>query len=316
VSLDREGMAKVLATVPKVVRVVIAAHQGSSPREAGAAMLVWADGQSGTIGGGALEHDASAQARAMLARGEGGAMVRRMPLGPALGQCCGGAVTLVFEPFDQQALAALPLSGAYARPVEGGASEMPLGMRNAQRRARGEGVVPVQLLRGWLIEPVAPTRRALWIWGAGHVGRALVDVLHPLPDFALHWVDFAPERFPPAPPPDLMLHHARDPAALVTEAPRTAEHLIVTYSHALDLDLCHRLLRHGFSAAGLIGSASKWARFQSRLRALGHDPRQIARINCPIGDPALGKHPHAIAIGVAQALLSGAGIRTDKELSA
>ena len=86
-------------------------------------------------------------------------------------------------------------------------------------------------------------------------------------------------------------------------APQDAEHLILTFSHALALDLCHRLLMHGFRACGLIGSASKWARFRSRLAGLGHAPAQIARIRCPIGDPALGKHPQAIAISVAADLL-------------
>jgi xanthine dehydrogenase accessory factor len=93
------------------------------------------------------------------------------------------------------------------------------------------------------------------------------------------------------------------PEAAVMLAPRDAEHLILTYSHALDLALCHRLLTHGFRRAGLIGSATKWARFRSRLAALGHTPGSIAQITCPIGDPALGKHPQAIAIGVAASFL-------------
>jgi xanthine dehydrogenase accessory factor len=97
---------------------------------------------------------------------------------------------------------------------------------------------------------------------------------------------------------------AADPARLVPHAPRDANHLILTYSHALDLALCHALLEHGFAGAGLIGSATKWARFRSRLGALGHSPAQIARIRCPIGTPGLGKHPQAIAIGVASSLLS------------
>ena len=88
---------------------------------------------------------------------------------------------------------------------------------------------------------------------------------------------------------------------------------MLTYSHALDLDLCHRLLAHGFARAGVIGSATKWARFRSRLAALGHAPDAIARIDCPIGDPSLGKHPQAIAIGVAQAVLSRKAIPSFKE---
>jgi xanthine dehydrogenase accessory factor len=96
---------------------------------------------------------------------------------------------------------------------------------------------------------------------------------------------------------------AADPALLVGHCPARAAHLVLTYAHALDLELCHRLLGHGFSSLGLIGSQTKWARFRSRLRALGHADGQIGRIRCPIGDSALGKHPQAIAIGVAQDML-------------
>jgi xanthine dehydrogenase accessory factor len=97
---------------------------------------------------------------------------------------------------------------------------------------------------------------------------------------------------------------AVNPADLVA-APPEAEHLILTYSHALDLELCHRLLGHGFASCGLIGSRTKWARFRSRLAALGHGEASVARIRCPIGDPTLGKHPQAIAVGVAQEVLRG-----------
>ncbi|MGA1209563.1 MAG: XdhC family protein, partial [Gemmobacter sp.] len=73
------------------------------------------------------------------------------------------------------------------------------------------------------------------------------------------------------------------------------------------LALCHGLIGRGFGFAGLIGSATKWARFRARLGALGHAPEAIARISCPIGDPALGKHPQAIAIGVAAELIGRTG---------
>jgi xanthine dehydrogenase accessory factor len=82
---------------------------------------------------------------------------------------------------------------------------------------------------------------------------------------------------------------------------------VLTFSHTLDLALCHALLGHGFRRLGLIGSATKWARFRSRLAALGHGAGAIGRIDCPIGDPALGKHPQAIAIGVAAAFLQERG---------
>jgi xanthine dehydrogenase accessory factor len=293
--LDRGELAAAVAAHGSVVRVVIAAHQGSSPREAGAAMLVWATGQSGTIGGGALEWQAALAARAMTA----GAWVDRLPLGPALGQCCGGAVTLVSERFDAATLAAVPETGVFARRIEG-AADAPLAIARAQKDARGQGVAALAWKSGWLAEPLARAARPLWVWGAGHVGRALVSVLAPLPELALTWVDTDPSRFPETIPPGVTVIVDANPAARVAEAPTDAEHLILTFSHALDLDLCHRLLGHGFATCGLIGSASKWARFRARLAALGHDPD---RIRCPIGDPSLGKHPQAIAIGVAADLI-------------
>lgn len=292
-----------------IVRVVICSHQGSSPREAGTAMCIWSDGdgfgQSGTIGGGALEYEAAKTARAALDGAKTGPWIERLALGPQLGQCCGGAVTLAFEPITQQSLSDIPAGGLYARPLsKDAAPEMPLALRRAQKSARNQGLSATWFAQGWLAEPVAPKARDLWIWGAGHVGRALVDVLRPLPGLQLTWIDTDRSRFPTHIPQGIAVKPHANPAELVAQAPKDAEHVIVTYSHALDLDLCHRLLGHGFSACGVIGSASKWARFRSRLGALGHLPTDISRIACPIGDPSLGKHPQAIAISVAASVLS------------
>jgi xanthine dehydrogenase accessory factor len=159
------------------------------------------------------------------------------------------------------------------------------------------------LIQGWMVESVAQAERPLWIWGAGHVGRALVSVLAPLPGVAITWIDVAADRFPGEVPAGVTVLTATDPAALADHAPADAEHLVLTFSHALDLELCHRLLGHGFARLGLIGSATKWARFRARLAALGHAPATIARIDCPIGNPSLGKHPQAIAVGVAAEVL-------------
>jgi xanthine dehydrogenase accessory factor len=300
--LDLGGLSLAVAQHGRVARVVIAAVAGSAPREAGASVLVWHSGQSGTIGGGALEWQAVQAARAML--GAGGAHVDRLSLGPMLGQCCGGAVVLVTEVFDAHALAGLNSDdGLAARRIDGDAP-MPLAMRRAVARARDRGFVQGLLWQeGWLAEPLAIAQRPLWIWGAGHVGRALVGVLAPVPDLAITWIDTAEDRFPALVPDGVTCHLAADPGTLVATAPREADHLIVTFSHALDLELCHLLLGHGFGGCGLIGSASKWARFRGRLAGLGHAPERVAQIRCPIGDPALGKHPQAIAIGVAAELM-------------
>jgi xanthine dehydrogenase accessory factor len=298
--IDLAALSDAVAAEGRVARIVVASVDGSAPREAGASMLVWRDGSTGTIGGGALEWEAMARARGLLPSGTARA-VHRVPLGPGLGQCCGGAVTLLTEVFEASTLPR-PEAGVFARSVDG--RPMPLAVKRLLARARGEGHLPgTTLLQGWMVEPVLPPCQPLWIWGAGHVGRALVAVLAPLPGFAITWVDVAQDRFPDIHPPDVRLLPAADPALLVPYCPARAAHLILTYSHALDLELCHRLLTHGFASLGLIGSQTKWARFRSRLRALGHTDQQIARIRCPIGDPALGKHPQAIAIGVAQEIL-------------
>jgi len=233
------------------IRVTLARAQGSTPRAAGTAMMVHADRIDGTIGGGALEWEAMRHARRMIDDGTARSE-RVVPLGPALGQCCGGSVTLLFEAADR-----LPREG----------------------------------------------RSPLWVWGAGHVGRAVVATLAPLPGIAITWIDTDPGRFPRDVPKGVVPVVAADPPRLMPRAPDAARHLILTYGHDIDLALCHAALARGFATCGLIGSATKWARFRKRLGALGHAEAQISRIDCPIGVPSLGKHPQAIAVGVAWRLL-------------
>lgn len=294
---DLEALREAVKTHGKVVRVVIAGIKGSSPREVGAAMLVWKDGQSGTIGGGTLEYQAAEAARSQTVA----TRLTHHTLGPDMGQCCGGAVSLFSEVYDLEKVETLD-DTIIARSASGGA--MPLAVKRVLAAARSQGIAPEpRLIDGWMIEPVHKPARNLWIWGAGHVGRALVGVLSPLPDLAITWVDTGPERFPDVIPAGVTDLPATKPAELVRHAPPNAEHLVLTYSHNLDLELCNRLLLHDFRFAGLIGSATKWARFRSRLAALGHPPDRISRITCPIGDPSLGKHPQMIAVGVAAHLL-------------
>lgn len=300
-SFDAAALRSAIGTHGRAARIVVAAAEGSAPREAGAAMLVWEGGQSGTIGGGALEFEAERRARTAL--DDGRDRIDRIPLGPALGQCCGGAVTLLTEIWTSDRLAGIE-GEVVARPVPGGQEPMPLAVARALSAARNSGARPAPtLMHGWMMEPVSGPARKLWIWGAGHVGRAVATIVAALPDVSVTWVDTAPGRFPDKIPEGVTRLVAANPADAVGYAPPQAEHLILTYSHTLDLELCHRLLGHGFAFCGLIGSKTKWARFRSRLCALGHSEASIARIRCPIGDPALGKHPQAIAIGVAHELL-------------
>ncbi|MFD1340940.1 xanthine dehydrogenase accessory protein XdhC [Litorisediminicola beolgyonensis] len=292
-SFDLAALAAAVERHGTVARVVVAATRGSVPRETGAAMLVWPGGQSGTIGGGRLEYEAAA--RALSHQG-----LTHHPLGPALGQCCGGHVTLLTEHWTAGRLAELAGTDIVARGPE--PRPLSVARRLDAARARGDRPEP-QLLDGWMVEPVTRATVPVWIWGAGHVGRALIDVLAPIPDLDLTWIDTAPERFPDPLPYRVSALPAAVPERVMPRAPQSAHHLILTYSHATDLALCHAALTHGFASAGLIGSDTKWARFRKRLGDLGHSAAEIDRIRCPIGQKSLGKHPQAIAVGTAARLL-------------
>ncbi len=295
-TLDAPALAAAIATHGPLVRILVARTAGSVPRGPGTTMLVTATTTIGTIGGGTLEHQAIARARDILTSGQD--TTATLPLGPALGQCCGGSVTLLWERLTAAPAQIRPLPGP--RPATPPPAPPPPGH-------------PPTLRDGWIAEAL-PALPALWIWGAGHVGRALVHTIAPLGAHAITWVDLAPDRFPATIPPQVTTVPTADPARLAAFAPPDADHLILTRSHDLDLALCHALLLRGFASCGLIGSATKWARFRSRLHALGHPPHKIASIACPIGDPALGKHPQAIAIGVTAALLkTQAGISARKD---
>ena len=286
-----------------VVRVVVAETHGSVPREVGASMLVTMHDVTGTIGGGALEFEAIERARTVLRNGKD--RLDRLPLGPGLGQCCGGAVTVLTELWGAEQLAGIDT--VVARAVPGQTGEMPLSVKRLLGRARNAGDLPQPgLVDGWMIEPVSRPVREIWVWGAGHVGRALIGVLAPLPEIRLLWADTDLSRFPETIPAGVETLIAANPADLVTLSGQNAEHFVLTYSHALDMEICHRVLSKPFATLGLIGSATKRARFRKRLAALGHAPGLVDRMQCPIGDPSLGKHPQAIALGVASALLRDA----------
>lgn len=320
-SFDLKSLTLRIAAQGSVVRVLIAKVEGSAPREAGTAMLVWAEGQSGTIGGGALEYEAAIAARKML-NTPGKTMLNVEALGPALGQCCGGSVTLAYEVFDQdsvQKLASDSDKTLYLRKIDPTADNKAPGalLRLAQRHKNGGDDTPAtSLASGWLAEPLQQNRAPVWIYGGGHVGRALAATLAPLRIYEISILDTANDRFPDPMPQNTNALLSPNPADLVPHAPENAHHFIMTYSHTMDLEICHRLLEHRFASVGLIGSHTKWVRFRKRLLHLGHSPERISSITCPIGDPALGKHPQAIAIGVAAALIrTGAFAESEKDVA-
>ena len=293
-----ERFFTLLALRPAML-VRVAATQGSVPREVGAWMAVFADAVVGTVGGGHLEYQAIATARARLAAGEPASWpetsradaghndtklthaaqpVRdetgcgesapalvRFALGPSLGQCCGGVVQLRFQWVSARDLPALALA---LRPE---------------------------------LTPVA-------LFGGGHVGHALARVLAPLP-FLLTWIDSRDGVFPDVPPARALCEHSEPVQAAVPGLAAQSRVLIMSFSHAEDLEVVAACLQRQRERAdlpyiGLIGSCSKWAAFKHRLQARGFLEAELAQVTCPIGVVGIsGKAPEIIAVAVAAQLL-------------
>jgi xanthine dehydrogenase accessory factor len=281
--------------------VTLAEVKGSAPRERDAFMVVRPSGAfHGTIGGGALEFEAIAHACEALSR-MAPAHQRKRSLGPDLGQCCGGMVKLRIECFNRADLPQIELWAQAERDPD----------LRLLRREEPQGSVlrrvaehPADLAPGEEEERYAPPTTQILLFGAGHVGRALALALAPLP-FALRWIDPRADWFPAACPANAQPVATTDPAAELNEAPPGAFILVMTHSHPLDLDIVARALQLGnFPYVGLIGSATKRARFESRLRDMGVDAGRIAGLVCPIGAPRVrDKSPAVIAATVAAELL-------------
>jgi xanthine dehydrogenase accessory factor len=308
-AIDDEGSA-VLVTLARV--------QGSSPREAGARMVVRPSGGfHGTIGGGALEWAALEAAQAALREGRGPALRRSLALGPELAQCCGGRVEWRIETFDRrdradiaEIAAAEGRGSATIRAAIGREGRIE---RKLEGDRRGDGLTEAPPdEEGWT-EPLGESARAVYLFGAGHVGRALALALAPLP-FAVRWVDSRREAFPAYAPANVALIHAPQPAAELANAPDGALIVVMTHSHALDLEIVAEALRsQRFGYVGLIGSATKRARFLSQMRAAKLSEAVLEKLVCPIGLPGLdGKDPAVIAASTAAQLLM-AGERLEKE---
>lgn len=301
-SFDRTQLNAFLADHGSTARIVITGFKGSTPRETGASMLVSSTRTFGTIGGGALELDAIRAARTLLDAGtERRALTHA--LGPSLGQCCGGSVDILIERFTEKTL---PKEGEpFARPILPDAAKPVTITRLLAQARQGEAIAPTAT-GGWFIEPVSKLQTPVWIWGAGHVGRALVTALADLP-FLVTWIDTSPDRFPESLPANTTRLIAANPANAAPHTPPDAHHIILTYSHALDLALCHALLPRPHASVGLIGSATKKARFLKRLHDAGLPQATTAKLVCPIGHRSLGKEPAAIALGTAFRLLESVG---------
>ena len=287
--------------------VTLAQAEGSSPREVGARMVVAPDGAfTGTIWGGALEWGALAEAQALLTRQ--GPMIARLDraLGPDLGQCCGGRVLLTIEKFtaadraNAPALAAAEGSGVLTTI----AAVAPDGRLARQIAEPQDGPAYAVRPDGTVLERFGEEPTALYLFGAGHVGRALAVALAPLP-FAVTWIDTRPGAIPAEFPANVTAIRDGDPVALLARAPDGAFIAVMTHSHALDLDLTIAALgAKRFAYVGLIGSDTKRARFTSAMRRMGMPDQIVDSLVCPIGLMKIAdKAPAAIAASTAAQLL-------------
>ena len=251
-----------LASGEPAVLVTVTKAEGSTPREAGAQMLVTARGFHGTIGGGTLEWLALAEAQSLLGKPQAIRTLTKS-LGPDLGQCCGGRVTLRIETITETTF-----FEAEDAPIQ------------------------------------------LNLWGAGHVGRALVLALAPLP-FKITWWDVRENAFPIVTPENTSCRLG---------APKDMESgmvMVMTHSHSLDFEVVDYALRQSqFSHVGLIGSATKATRFSKRLTEAGHSQDALSRFNCPIGSKVIkSKLPAAIAASVVVQVLEWQELLKSVEIS-
>ena len=294
-------LASIVEDAGRAALVTLREVRGSTPREAGAALVVRPGGGfHGTIGGGALEWRALDLARRAL-EGAPSARLEAMALGPDCGQCCGGRVTLLVESFDRADLPELHRLARWQEEARDGldlvASFDPDG--RVRRERPGPGGVP----HGGWHETYGSWRLPLALFGAGHVGRALVLALAPLP-VAIRWIDTRPDAFPSIVPGDVTTLMTADPAACLPDLGTGSAVLVMTHDHGLDLAIVAAALRRpDLPFVGLIGSSTKRARFLRRLAEAGIADAD-RRLVCPVGAPDLrDKHPAIIAAGIAVELL-------------
>lgn len=261
-----DHLQKQMARAPAVL-VTVTQTQGSVPREAGTWMAVFESSVIGTIGGGNLEWQAIAQARAMLANPAVPTITQRHGLGPSLGQCCGGTVELRLERIA---------------PDQHGSAD-------------------------WL-QSLQPPLAPLVLFGGGHVGQAIVQLMLTLP-YAITWIDSRDSVFPDGLPTRVRCEHSQPVERAVQELPAGSQVLVMSFSHAEDLDIVHQCLlrqrqQQDLPFVGLIGSQTKWAVLKRRLQARGFSEAELAHITSPIGLAGIrGKEPSVIAVAVAAQLL-------------
>jgi xanthine dehydrogenase accessory factor len=289
-----------LAAGEAVALISVLEVKGSTPREAGTRMVVTANEAFGTIGGGNLEFRSLEQAHRCLEHPPGTWRIQDYPLGPLMNQCCGGHVRVMIERLDvgdTDWLRALQ-NGDEVTLITDLTEARPVRTLSTQSLPALASTKTPPAAGDRLIETFTRATDPLMIFGAGHVGQALMHVLKGLP-YSKGWYDNREEYRA------LLGVELMDEDGLIEKArTATGQVLIMTHDHALDYRLLVAALSSEASFIGMIGSATKRARFLSRLGGDGLADSQRARLTCPIGVPGIaGKAPEIIAVSVAAQLL-------------
>jgi xanthine dehydrogenase accessory factor len=301
-TIERHGKAGLLSVVGAA---------GSVPRETGARIVLQPDGGFyGSIGGGRLEYEAIAAARAALAAARGAALLRDWPLGPNLGQCCGGAVKTLTETFDMSDLPTVrrledaEKAGAFVSESRIDGDGRVARLIAPEGFGKSAGAQPPAFGKPSFKEHFGEVTTPVLLFGAGHVGRAVVLALAPLP-FTVRWIDSRADQFPRYVPQNVVTVRTDDVERELAQAPRDAMIAVMTHSHPLDFDITLAALRRrSFDFVGLIGSETKRARFMSFARHTGLPEGDLERLICPIGITEIkGKEPAVIAAALAAQLL-------------
>ncbi|MCH7829139.1 MAG: xanthine dehydrogenase accessory protein XdhC [Proteobacteria bacterium] len=320
-----EELSDLAAAGESAVLVTVAGIRGSAPREIGAKMIVTATDTIGTIGGGQLEYQSTRIAVGML--GAADASLRSFPLGASMGQCCGGVVEILFEPIadgmpawlrDLRALYGQREPAIVATRISGTAPAKLIVTAGETYGADAGDVHSALVSKARAIlaksstaardgqefyEPVVVSDLNIAVFGAGHVGSAVVKALSVL-DCNIRWIDSRRDIFRKA-PPNVRTIETVEPALEVAAMPTMSFYLIMTHSHAMDFDICNRILARGDARyCGLIGSVSKRRRFEKRFRQQGMAQSVVDELICPIGVHGIsGKKPAEIAVAVAAEVL-------------
>ncbi|MEM7259605.1 MAG: xanthine dehydrogenase accessory protein XdhC [Pseudomonadota bacterium] len=301
-----EQLSVTLQQTDSVVMITVIAVDGSVPRHPGAKMLVSSSGQAGTIGGGHLEFKATQLARDLLG-GRTTAPVRRTyHLGPGLGQCCGGRVELLLEHINQSN-SPHRWSGVIAvrRAINTQVTKFEAVPAPDINSNRDNNVLALSQV-GTEIFLTEQIRRPaqVWVFGAGHVGAAVVNQLSLLP-CRVRLLDEREQSFAQTIADGVEVCCCDSVVDEIADAPDDVCFVVMTHSHALDFELCLAMLQRPFAYLGLIGSASKRAAFEKRLSARGISAARLGQLVCPIGSGNIqSKAPYAIAVSLAMQLMS------------